>query len=109
MMEDFSLVTNEINMKRIFKNVVFQNGRWIATLSNSENNTVQTVAINHQGEAAMRGTLVGKIANDFYYYNMNTGKWTSLTNATTYDFDIANTDNYGLTGGTIIKQAHNLL
>ncbi|HON45620.1 MAG TPA: hypothetical protein PLR86_09795, partial [Planctomycetota bacterium] len=65
MMEDFSLVTNEINMKRIFKNVVLNNGRWIATLSNSENNTVQTVAINHQGEAAMRGTLVGKIANDF--------------------------------------------
>jgi len=108
MMEDFSLKTNETNMKRIFQNVMQDSSnRWIAQLEYSENNTVQTVAINHQGEAAIRGTLVGKINNDFYYYNMNTGRWTSLTNSTTYLFNENNTDNYGLTGGTIIKQAHN--
>ncbi|HRU51973.1 MAG TPA: YDG domain-containing protein, partial [Planctomycetota bacterium] len=68
-----------------------------------------TVAIQQTGLAAYTGTLLGKVQDDYYYYNHLNNNWQSFTASTsTIAFDKNNTVNYGLTNGHVFKEAQNI-
>ena len=99
---------NESNMQRVFENIVQDaQGRWIPVAIDP---TVdKTIAIQKHGEATIYGGLLGKVGNDYYYFNMATQKWESFTNATTYEFKKPDVSaDYGLTNGEVYLLASNV-
>jgi predicted outer membrane repeat protein len=66
-----------------------------------------TLAIINTEQVAYKGTLIGKIGTDYYFYHQTNNQWQSFSIDTTYNFNtIAPT--YGLTNGTVITVAQNL-
>ena len=90
MIESFELTTTATNVGRIFgiENVDFGTiPSGVPQLSDDN----LTVKISAQGEAALRGTLIGQDAdNNYYYWNMNTNQWICMHTGVTKDgFDNA--------------------
>ncbi|HRU52844.1 MAG TPA: hypothetical protein P5543_11720, partial [Planctomycetota bacterium] len=102
--------TTTDNVKRIFADTMESvSGVILPVLSNVDKRTIRILPT---GEAAIKGTLIGKIGNDYFYYNMaNTfgngiGKWMSFTNDAIFNFNKTAT-NYGLTGGNVTVVGQN--
>ena len=90
-------------MSEIFRETVTDaEGRVLATLNDPyEANQGRTVAIKNTGEATYRGTLLGELNGNNYFYNKLTNKWESFTAPETFEFDETDNTTYGLTNGTI--------
>ncbi|HNZ67654.1 MAG TPA: hypothetical protein PKM32_09795, partial [Planctomycetota bacterium] len=69
----------------------YTNALLYETVKDVENG--RTIAIKYTGEVAYSGTLIGKVGNDYYFYNISKinpengfGTWVSFTNTTPFNF-----------------------
>jgi predicted outer membrane repeat protein len=96
------LATNtQADLESVFTNVILSNGAYIPKSDGSP------IEIENANETARNGALVGKIGNDYYYYDPNQNYWLSPTNTETFLFDRLNPITYGLTNGTVYTTAQN--
>ncbi|HRU52781.1 MAG TPA: hypothetical protein P5543_11400, partial [Planctomycetota bacterium] len=110
--ESIQLKTNQEGVKRIFvgvKTVTVDSVDLYAPYLYDGTETAgkgYTIEIKKTGEAGYRGTLIGRIGQDYFYHNQDTDFWTSFTSTDTYQFNLAKTK-YGLTDGTVNPMAQN--
>ncbi|HON45660.1 MAG TPA: hypothetical protein PLR86_09995, partial [Planctomycetota bacterium] len=105
MVESTQFATNQTILDRIFDKVELDDsGRWIAKLDDNG----RTITIHKTGEAAIEGTLVGKLGDDYYFFNIMNQEWQSFTTATKVDF-VGTPPQFGLgDNATIYNAGQNL-
>ena len=94
------LDTTQENVERIFATVKEDNGRYVPQISANDYDNY-TVVINVDGEAAFRGTFVGKVDDTYYYFESTSpyqgiGVWRDIDNTSTRAFSTTANTNYGL-------------
>ncbi|HON46047.1 MAG TPA: hypothetical protein PLR86_11940, partial [Planctomycetota bacterium] len=102
---NIQMALSQANLQSVFDTIEQnENGLWIASLSEDG----RTIPIKKFSNVEFDGTLLGKIGNVYYFYNRNTGNWENSVDGTTYVFSASNPP-YGLTNGTILSTAQNIL
>ena len=85
--------TTKTNIHNIFANdsVIDEMERWLPKIADTG-----SVNIRKGGEAAIHGTLTGKLGNDYYFFNMSNGQWMSYSNDYTVAFNENDAVSFGL-------------